>query len=70
MDYGPEGELIPSEEDEDDDDDMPDLDEPPVTQKKTMSDAEKADKFNAFMKAQNDQAEANLIAKLKKEGKF
>jgi hypothetical protein len=46
FDYGPEGEMIPSDEQGDDDsDDIPDL-EPPTTSKEQISDADKAAKFN------------------------
>merc|ERR1719263_591432 len=47
---GAEGELINSDE-QSDDDDMPDLDDMPEQKAPPkLSDAEKADKFNAFLK--------------------
>ena len=46
---GQEGELIPSDE-QSDDDDMPDLDDIPDKKEPQLTDAQKADKFNEFMK--------------------
>ena len=66
---GQEGELIPSDE-QSDDDDMPDLDDIPEKKGPQLTDAQKADKFNEFMKAQNKKAEEALMVKLRKEGKL
>lgn len=69
---GAEGELINSDDQSDEeDDDIPDLDDIPEQKKApSLSDAQKADKFNEFLKAQNQKAEEALLARLKKEGKL